>query len=156
MCPTVSHLEPSKSPRRRIEPKRDAEKGPAHGQSAERPFVGYTVRKRRNEHGTRVARRIVCKACGGNDTLAFAPRDAADTLCRKCAFETLGVRDAEDSTLQQDLVPCRECGYAVKSQYPDPLCRNCKNGIEVSRTDRARRGERVSDKVVRVRRKTAR
>src|SRR5262245_6321315 len=43
----------------------------------------------RNEHGTRVARRVTCARCGTSDHVPYVPKNPANALCRNCAAEVL-------------------------------------------------------------------
>jgi hypothetical protein len=116
---------------------------------------GFTrVPKVRNAHGTRVARRIVCTACGEEDTLHFVPR-TADVLCRRCAAQQLGVADPDAGIFPERERRCVGCGTVERTRFTggeEYRCRDCEAGIVRPTTDRARTAERVGDgKVLRVR-----
>jgi len=113
------------------------------------------VRKIRSPHGTRVSRRITCAACGAEDRVDFAPRDPAFILCRKCAFERLGVRDGDESALRSVEYRCAECAivFRLDKDLEDPsaaLCENCLRGIAIPRSHRLRTARRTSKRVVRI------
>jgi len=121
-----------------------------------------TMNKVRTVHGTRVARRIKCSACGKSDTIDFAPKDPTKVLCRKCAFETYGVLDPDDVALRTQSVKCSVCRKNFDlttdpERGPDagmPVCRDCRNGVETKQGNKSQAATRVSANVVRVQRKT--
>jgi CxxC-x17-CxxC domain-containing protein len=89
----------------------------------------------RNEHGTRIARRVVCGRCGSEDHVPYAPKDSAKALCRSCAALVLrayevGTRaptETRDET-------CNLCGVPFRiplavADDGDPLCPNCLRGF---------------------------
>ncbi len=120
------------------------------------------IQKVRTPHGTRVARRITCTSCGANDTIDFAPKDPAEVLCRKCAFEKRGVVDPDDAEVRTRRVQCTMCQRwyerVVDPQRPNndvsAVCTDCKNGVETKQQERSKVATRVSAKVVRARRTT--
>jgi len=124
--------------------------------------VAKTIQKVRTVHGTRVARRITCSACGKSDTIDFAPKDPNTALCRKCAFERYGVLDPDDVALRTLTTKCGVCKQQFEltidpKRGPDPgiaTCNDCKAGFETKQGDRSKSATRVSKKVVRVARKT--
>jgi hypothetical protein len=89
----------------------------------------------RNEHGTRVARRVVCGRCGVEDHVPYVPRDESRALCRGCA--ALVLRAYEVGTkAPTDTRPetCNLCGspFRIPLAVPDdgdPLCPNCLRGF---------------------------
>lgn len=110
------------------------------------------MRKIRTEHGTRVARSIVCRNCGAKDTIHFAPKDPAGALCRKCAAELLGLSDQDASIYPERNLTCITCGAVEKTQRSDPTtfeCRDCRAGIFTKQGDKTKGAERVSKKVIR-------
>lgn len=130
-------------------------RGPDRDRSTSaKPGAPRAVRKIRNEHGTRVARRIVCAHCGKSDTVDFAPRDPAATFCRACAFTQLNVVDPDERALRTRVRPCSACGRPadVDRQGPDILCGDCFLGIESQQQNRTQAARRVTAGVVRVRR----
>ena len=112
------------------------------------------VRKVRSAHGTRVARRIVCRLCGAEDRIDFAPKDPEQAMCRKCAYEALSVDDPDRSELRGARIRCERCSAEfVQKNEEHLLCSDCHHGIETNRDHKVRRAARVSDRVVRVQRK---
>lgn len=118
-----------------------------------------TVRRVRTEHGTRVARAIVCSACGAEDRVHFAPRDAAQALCRKCAAQLLGVVDEASNTRPERTLTCSECGKEELTTWnrdDAPFqCKDCVQGIWTKQQDRSKGAERLGEggRVLRVRRR---
>lgn len=120
-----------------------------------------TIHKVRNPHGTRVARRITCSACGKSDTIDFAPKDPAAALCRRCAFERYGVLDPDDAaqrTLRTRCGVCRKFFEMIVDAKRGPdrgvaTCNDCKAGVVTEQGDKAKTATRVSKKVVRVSKK---
>lgn len=112
--------------------------------------------KAKNEHGTRVARAIVCSECGAKDTVAFAPRNMERVLCRRCAAQILGIEDTEAGIRPEQVLKCIECGRAEKTNFPNPaefVCKDCRQGIVSQQQDRTKKAERVANgKVLRVKR----
>ena len=115
------------------------------------------VRKVRSEHGTRVARSIVCSQCGAKDTIHFSPKDPKRALCRKCAADLLGVEDPDTRVGSQVTFVCAQCGRTgttqdkLRAKEPGYLCVDCLRGIESNQEHKTKRAARVSKKVVRVR-----
>ena len=112
-------------------------------------------RKIRSEHGTRVARQIVCRSCGATDTIHFAPKDPARALCRKCAAEFLGIEDEDASILATRKLTCIECGKVQDTKWDEPesfRCKDCLAGIYTKQGDKTKGAERVSKKVIRKKR----
>lgn len=115
------------------------------------------MRKVRTAHGTRVARAIVCSACGKDDTVPFSPRKSTQVLCRRCAAEYLGVPDEESGIRIERVLTCTECGKEERTSYvgDDPFqCKDCLLGIWTKQQDRTKSAERLGTKgrVLRVRR----
>jgi CxxC-x17-CxxC domain-containing protein len=115
------------------------------------------VRKVRTEHGTRVARAVVCSACGKRDTIHFAPKDPAKVLCRRCAADLLGVGDPDTEVGSLHPFTCASCGRSGMTQKRIPvaqefLCKDCLLGIESKQGTRTREATRLSSRVLRVRR----
>jgi CxxC-x17-CxxC domain-containing protein len=89
----------------------------------------------RNEHGTRVARRVACSRCGKSDHVPYVPKDTTRALCRDCAAEVLktfehGVKVRMPT---KDAV-CNLCGTPFQLPITaeddgDPLCQNCLRGF---------------------------
>jgi hypothetical protein len=115
------------------------------------------VRKVRTEHGTRVARAIVCASCGARDTIHFAPKDPAKVLCRRCAADLLGVDDPDTEVGSLHPFTCASCGregmtrVRMEAGGRDFLCKDCLLGIESKQKTRATRATRLSNRVLRVR-----
>jgi hypothetical protein len=108
-------------------PQRAHQHGPSHGAV----FVGGA----RNEHGTRVARRVACGRCGSEDHVPYVPKDQSRALCRNCAAEVLKAFEVgtKAPTEMRD-EKCNLCG--VPFQIPafvkddgDPLCPSCLRGF---------------------------
>jgi ribosomal protein L34E len=112
-------------------------------------------RKIRSEHGTRVARSIVCRSCGAKDRIDFAPKEAARALCRKCAAELLGIEDAEASIFKTRKLTCTECGTVAETSWEDATtfrCKDCLAGIHTKQGDKSKRAAKVKKGVLRKRR----
>ncbi len=77
----------------------------------------------RSPFGTRVARPIVCDACGAEDTLHFVPRPGQRVLCRRCAADQLGVIHPDSGIRAESRVRCERCELYVERpcQHEDPL-----------------------------------
>lgn len=94
-------------------------------------FVGGA----RNEHGTRVARRVTCAQCGAVDHVAYAPKDASKALCRSCAMKVLEIYDAGVKVrMPTKPAVCNLCGApfalpVAAEDDGDPLCKNCLLGF---------------------------
>src|SRR5262245_17817481 len=103
-------------------------------------------RKIRSEHGTRVARSIVCRNCGAKDRIDFAPREPDRALCRQCAAELLGVEDKEASIVAKRKLTCTECGKVEESSWEENetfKCKDCLAGIHTQQGDKGKRADRV-------------
>ncbi len=112
-------------------------------------------RKIRSEHGTRVARSIVCRSCGAHDTIHFAPKDPARALCRKCAAQLLGVEDAEAGILAKRKLTCVECGRVEDTRWTEVdmfRCKDCLAGIFTKQGDKTKGAEKVKKGVLRKKR----
>jgi hypothetical protein len=88
----------------------------------------------RNEHGTRIARRIACTRCGKVDHIARPPRDLTRALCRACATEVLMVFE-ETARLRPTMKDARCILCDTPFQLPahiavdDALCPDCLRGF---------------------------
>lgn len=89
----------------------------------------------RNEHGTRVARRVVCTRCGAHDHVQWVEQDNSTALCKVCAEEMLGVLELgrKEKQKTRDEI-CNLCGvpFAMPDHVEDdgdPLCGNCLRGF---------------------------
>ena len=89
----------------------------------------------KNEHGTRVARRVTCSRCGTSDHIPYVPRDATRALCRSCAAEVLKIYERGTKIrMPTRTTPCNLCGTPfelpiVVEDDGDPLCPNCLRGF---------------------------
>ena len=115
------------------------------------------TRKIRSEHGTRVARSIVCRSCGATDTIHFAPKDPERALCRKCAAQLLGIADADASIYPKRKLTCAECGKHEETRWgeDDPAdfrCKDCLAGIFTKHGDKTKGAAKVKKGVLRKRR----
>jgi ribosomal protein S14 len=91
----------------------------------------------RNEHGTRVARRVTCQKCGTSDHVPYVPKNPANALCRNCAAEVLKTFEAgTKAPMEMKPAVCSLCGTPF--QLPStvvfekdqlPLCRSCLRGF---------------------------
>ena len=102
----------------------------------------------RTEHGTRVARAVVCVRCGKEDHVAFKPREAEKVMCRKCTEEAVGLDEHGDPTRARVVdITCPQCGRATRVPIMPPrfdqdgkeipvVCRDCLLGIEVNASSR--------------------
>jgi formylmethanofuran dehydrogenase subunit E len=89
----------------------------------------------RNEHGTRISRRIDCMRCGKSDHVSFSPKDRSKALCRACAEEVLnayevGVRAPKETRI----IECCVCStpFDLPVEVEDDgemVCRNCLRGF---------------------------
>jgi hypothetical protein len=111
----------------------------------------------RTEHGTRVARAVVCVRCGKEDHVAFKPREADKVMCRACTLEVAG-RDEHGDIKKPGFVDirCSQCGRmtrllmsVIKKPRKDadgkpmpPVCGDCFMGIEVNKSNKAATAER--------------
>src|SRR5688572_3549579 len=112
-------------------------------------------RKIRSEHGTRVARSIVCRSCGAKDTIHFAPKEPARALCRKCAAEFLGIEDEEASIVADRKLTCVECGKSEQTKWESPdtfKCQDCLIGIHTKQGSKSKSADRVKKGVLRKKR----
>jgi hypothetical protein len=89
----------------------------------------------RNEHGTRIARRVTCMRCGTHDHVPFVPKDPAMALCRNCAAEVLKTYEAGVKVrMPTRMTKCNLCGtpFALPitaEDDGDPLCPSCLKGF---------------------------
>lgn len=104
---------------------------PARGEPDGPKFVGGP----RNEHGTRIARRVTCARCGTSDHVPFVPKDPALALCRNCAMEVLKTYDAGVKVrMPTRMTKCNLCGIPfalpiTAEDDGDPLCPSCLKGF---------------------------
>lgn len=102
---------------------RDLDEGPR--------FIGGP----RNEHGTRIARRVTCARCGTADHVPYVPKDPTKALCRTCAAEVLKTYEAGVRVrVQTRKTLCNLCGapfdLPVSAEDDgDPLCPSCLRGF---------------------------
>ena len=118
-------------PQVKAAPAGPAQRAHQHAPAAGTVFVGGA----RNEHGTRVARRVACGRCGSTDHVPYVPKDQTKALCRACAAEVLNAFEVgtKAPTEMRD-EKCNLCG--VPFQIPtfvkddgDPLCQSCLRGF---------------------------
>lgn len=89
----------------------------------------------RNEHGTRIARRVTCARCGTSDHVPYVPKDPARALCRTCAAEVLKTYEAGVKVrMPTRTVACNLCGTPFQLPITaeddgDPLCPSCLKGF---------------------------
>ncbi|HEY4221787.1 MAG TPA: hypothetical protein VGO62_10595 [Myxococcota bacterium] len=112
-------------------PSAAAAKPRKNGPEANARFVGGP----RNEHGTRVARRVTCSRCGSTDHIPYVPKDTSKALCRNCAVEVLQMHEAGVKVRMptRDAV-CNLCGTPFQMPIAveddgDPLCLSCLQGF---------------------------
>ncbi|MES2504022.1 MAG: hypothetical protein V4534_04005 [Myxococcota bacterium] len=93
----------------------------------------------RNQHGTRIARKVVCQKCGRADHINSRPSKTSGTYCRECATQVMGalevgkraprvMRTHKCSNCQQDF----ELPAAMEPKK-DCTCGNCLKGFETWR-----------------------
>lgn len=147
--PRVSD-ERNDGPRR---PRRDGPRDGAQREGQARPLI--KARKVRSEFGTRVARKVVCSACGAEDTIHFAPRKDEAAMCRRCAADRLGVIDQDANIAPDRSIRCERCQMYVRKpcDFEDPLdCKEHARSLALRQKDRTRTAERTGGGVIRVRR----
>jgi hypothetical protein len=89
----------------------------------------------RNEHGTRVARRIECGRCGSEDHVPYVPREGGAPLCRPCAALVLRAYEAGTrAPVETRAETCNLCGSPFRIPLSfvddgDPLCPSCLRGF---------------------------
>ncbi len=89
----------------------------------------------RNEHGTRVARRVACGRCGSEDHVPYAPKDSSKALCRACAALVLRAYEVgTKAPVETRPETCNLCGTPFRIPLSveddgDPLCQNCLRGF---------------------------
>jgi len=89
----------------------------------------------RNEHGTRVSRRVICGRCSTEDHIPYVPKNGGKPLCRSCAALVLrayevGTRAPTETRAET----CNLCGTPFRIPLSvvddgDPLCPNCLRGF---------------------------
>lgn len=110
----------------------------AEGRSGGRDDDGPTrkpVGGVRNEHGTRISRRVECSRCGKTDHVPWGRRDRKGALCRACASELLNLYEVgTKKRVETRPADCNLCG--VPFELPvnveddgDLLCPNCLRGF---------------------------
>lgn len=113
-------------------------------------------RKIRSEHGTRVARSIVCRSCGAKDTIHFAPKEPARALCRKCAAQILGIADEEAGIVRKRKLTCIECGKieetTLEGAHGEYRCKDCFAGIHTKQGDKTKKAAKVKKGVLKKKR----
>jgi hypothetical protein len=89
---------------------------------------------KRNEFGTRVARRVDCARCGRSDHVAYIPKEMGRALCRGCAAEVLSAYEhGVKAQVPMRDANCNLCGIpftlpAAVEDDGDLLCPNCLKG----------------------------
>lgn len=89
----------------------------------------------RNEHGTRIARRVTCARCGTADHVPYVPKDPGKALCRTCAVEVLKTYEAGVKVrMPTRSTKCNLCGTPFELPVSaeddgDPLCPSCLKGF---------------------------
>ncbi|MCP4502346.1 MAG: hypothetical protein GY822_20515 [Deltaproteobacteria bacterium] len=85
----------------------------------------------RNDHGTRVARRVICNRCQAVDHVSYLDKDKDFALCRTCAEEMMNVFEVgRKKRMATREVDCNLCGVpfglpVTAEDDGDPLCDNC-------------------------------
>ncbi len=85
----------------------------------------------RNDHGTRVARRVECNKCKAIDHVSYLDKDKEFALCRNCAEEMMNVFEVgRKKRMATREVDCNLCGTpfglpVTAEDDGDPLCDNC-------------------------------
>jgi hypothetical protein len=89
----------------------------------------------RNEHGTRVARRVVCGRCGSEDHVPYVPKESGKAMCRACAALVLRAYEVGTKVpVETRPETCNLCGTPFRIPLAvvddgDPLCPNCLRGF---------------------------
>jgi CxxC-x17-CxxC domain-containing protein len=89
----------------------------------------------RNEHGTRVARRVVCGRCGSEDHVPYVPKESGKAMCRDCAALVLRAYEVGTKVpVETRPETCNLCGTPFRIPLSvvddgDPLCPNCLRGF---------------------------
>jgi hypothetical protein len=89
----------------------------------------------RNEHGTRIARRIDCSRCGAVDHVPFVPQDPSRALCRACAGVVMKMyEEGVKIRMPTKQCACNLCGVPFELPITavddgDPLCQMCLQGF---------------------------
>lgn len=111
----------------------------------------------RNEHGTRLSKRVTCSHCGKEDYVSKRAKDYV--LCRACAAQILnayeeGVRVPTDMTT----ISCAQCGqdfacptFILQKDEKELLCYDCMRGFDTWR-GAAKQQDKQKDTVIEVRR----
>jgi hypothetical protein len=95
----------------------------------------------RNEHGTRISRKVTCQKCGKGDYIAVSrTKNAASLFCRDCAKSEIKAFE-KGTRIKPEMasVCCGQCKRAFdfpkaaqNSRRETPLlCRDCYRGFEV-------------------------
>mgnify|MGYP000164769259 CR=1 FL=1 len=85
----------------------------------------------RNEHGTRVARRVECAKCSAIDHVSYLDKNREFALCRTCAEDMLNVFEVgRKKSMPTRPETCNLCGVPFEIPVTaeddgDPLCQNC-------------------------------
>jgi hypothetical protein len=122
----------SKTPRRGGDKRtpRDRSRPAAADPNARRVIGGQ-----RNEHGTRVSRRIDCQRCGKSDHVPWTKNNEPFALCRTCAAEVLATFEVGlKERVKTNHVDCNLCGKpfdipVTVEDDGDLLCRSCLRGF---------------------------
>lgn len=91
----------------------------------------------RNQHGTRVTRRVTCVSCGEVDYTAVGA--GSSPRCRKCAKQELGAFEQSVRVPPMLMkITCFQCKTVCElpswlAQKEDALCGDCARGFELWR-----------------------
>lgn len=94
----------------------------------------------RNEHGTRICRKVTCEKCRSVDYVAVSRSKKGDSLyCRKCAKDEIGAFE-KGTKIKSEMVSV-ECSTCAKPfEFPKWIqkrgpvfCSDCHQGFEVWR-----------------------
>jgi formylmethanofuran dehydrogenase subunit E len=129
--PVISRAAPKADADKSDRSVKKGKKGKPTDEDAGPKFVGGA----RNEHGTRVARRVTCSRCQAVDHVAYSPRDPTRALCRSCAKEVLEIYE-QGMRVRVATRPtkCNLCGAPFNIPLSaeddgDPLCKSCLQGF---------------------------
>ena len=93
----------------------------------------------RNQHGTRIARRVKCQKCGCEDHITSRPSKTSGAFCRACEKEVMGALEVGKRAprLMKEHV-CSNCHQGFELPLlmvpkKDCLCGNCLKGFETWR-----------------------
>jgi len=95
----------------------------------------------RNEHGTRISRRVECTRCGKVDHVPWTKKDVKGALCRSCAADVLKLYEVGTKKRAETReVECNLCGipFALPVTVEDDgdlLCPSCLRGFTVWQGD---------------------